>query len=155
MSTLTRWMAPELTNGSSWMPSFSSVVENFFGRDFDSMLDSAWKGTVVPAVNISQTKDSYNVEVAAPGMKKEDFKVEVENDVLTISAENKEEKEEKSKKYTRREYSYTSFSRSFVLPEGVKSEAVKATYKDGVLSIALPKTEVGKTKATAKQITIS
>jgi HSP20 family protein len=155
MSTLAKWVAPELTNGSTWMPSFSSMVENFFGRDFDSMLDTAWKGTVIPAVNISQTKDAYNVEVAAPGMKREDFKVEVENDVMTISAERKEEKEEKSKKYTRREYSYNAFSRSFVLPEGVKSDDVKATYKDGVLSIALPKTEVEKKKATTKQIAIS
>jgi HSP20 family protein len=136
------------------MPTFSSMVENFFGRDFDSILDSAWKGTVIPAVNISQTKDAYKVEVAVPGMKREDFKVEVENDVMTISAESQEEKEDKGKKYTRREYSYNAFSRSFVLPEGVKSDDLKATYKDGVLSIALPKTEVDKKRAVAKQIVI-
>jgi HSP20 family protein len=154
MSALTKWVAPELTNGSSWMPSFSSIVENFFGRDFDSMLDTAWKGTIVPAVNISQSKEAYNVEVAAPGMKKDDFKVEVENDVLTISAEHKEEKEEEKKKYTRREHSYNSFSRSFVLPKGVKSDDVKANYKDGVLYIVVPKNIVEK-KTTAKQIAIA
>jgi HSP20 family protein len=154
MSKLAKWVTPELTNGSTWMPTFSSMVENFFGRDFDSILDSAWKGTVIPAVNISQTKDAYKLEVAVPGMKREDFKVEVENDVMTISAESQEEKEDKGKKYTRREYSYNAFSRSFVLPEGVKSDDLKATYKDGVLSIALPKTEVDKKRAVAKQIVI-
>lgn len=155
MTTLAKWVAPELTNGGLWSPSFSSLVENFFGREFDSVWDNAWKGTVVPAVNISQAKDAFHVEIAAPGMKKEDFKVEVDNDVITISAEKKEEKEETNKKYTRREYSYNSFSRSFVLPEGVKTDDIKAEYEDGVLKINVPKQEVQKTKAVAKQIAVS
>jgi HSP20 family protein len=154
MSNLSKWAAPELTNGSLWMPSFPSLVENFFGRDFDHVLDFAWKGTAVPAVNISHTKEAYTVEVAAPGLKKEDFKVHVEGDMLTITAEKKAEKEEHDKKYTRREYRYNSFSRSFVLPESVKSDSIKAEYEGGVLKIQLPKLEVQKAKSTAKEIAV-
>ncbi|MEI5579364.1 Hsp20/alpha crystallin family protein, partial [Streptomyces brasiliscabiei] len=86
-----------------------------------------------PAVNVSETDKNYEIEVAAPGMKKDDFKVKVENGAIHISAERKEEKEEKQKNYTRQEYSYNSFSRSFTLPEDVKEDDIKAQYEDGVL----------------------
>ena len=135
-------------------PSLTGMVDNFF-RDDDDFFNQwrSGKGTL-PAVNINETKDAFNVEVAAPGMEKKDFKVEVENGVLCISAETKEEKEEKDDKYTRKEFSYSSFKRSFWLPDNVDADAVKANYKDGILKISLPKTEVEET-APAKVIEIS
>ena len=86
-------------------------------------------------------------------MKKDDFKIDVEGDMLTISAETKEEKEEKDKKYTRKEYSYTSFSRSFTIPVGTKADKIDARYEDGVLKLVLPKTEETR-KLEAKHIAV-
>ncbi|MBL7928964.1 MAG: Hsp20/alpha crystallin family protein [Bacteroidia bacterium] len=102
-------------------------------------LDS--RRNTVPAVNISETNENFKIEVAAPGMNKEDFKLSVDNDLLTISAEKKEEKEENDTRYTRKEFSFVSFSRSFNMPEIVDSEKIDATYKNGVMSIILPKKE--------------
>ncbi|NJN35070.1 MAG: Hsp20/alpha crystallin family protein [Saprospiraceae bacterium] len=155
MSTLAKWVAPDLTNGSSLMPNFSSVVENFFGRDFNSLFDTAMARHSRSGCQYFTKPRGLQRRSSGAGMKRDDFKVEVENDVLIISAEKKEEKEEKDKRYTRREYSYNAFSRSFILPEGVKLEDVKANYKDGVLHISVPKTEVENKKASAKQIAIS
>jgi len=107
----------------------------------------------VPAVNITENKDEYNVSLAVPGMKKDDFKIDVNGNMLTISCEKDETKEEKDKKYTRKEYSYTSFSRSFTLPEEINQEKIEAKYEDGVLKLSLPRKEEAK-KATAKQISV-
>src|SRR5205085_12198328 len=87
-----------------------------------------------PAVNISEDEKSYSVEVVVPGFKKEDFKVKVEDDMLTISAETKSENKENGdgKEYSRREYTYSSFTRSFHLPENVKDDAIVAAYQDGI-----------------------
>lgn len=92
----------------------------------------------VPSVNIEETKDGYNVSLAAPGLKKGDFKIEVDRNILTISSEKEENKEEKDSQYTRREYNYSSFSRSFTLPEGVLHDKIDATYEDGILQLKLP-----------------
>ncbi len=107
----------------------------------------------VPAVNIAEQKDNYLVSLAVPGMKKEDFKIDVEGNMLTISSEKEEAKEEKEKKFTRKEYSYTSFSRSFTLPEEINKEKIEASYQDGVLKIALPRKEETK-KPSPKQIAV-
>jgi HSP20 family protein len=149
MSALTKWVDPLWTNG--WKP---SIVEDFFGKDFDNYFNGMFRGMSIPSVNISQTADSFEIELAAPGLKKEDFKINVEDDVLTISSEKEEEKEEKKKKYTRREYSFSSFSRSFVLPKDINAEGVKAEYTEGVLKVKLPKVEVTP-KKKAKEIAIS
>src|SRR5690606_16948968 len=93
----------------------------------------------VPAVNVTEEDDSYSVTMAAPGMKKGDFNIDVNGNMITISAEAKEEKEESKKKYTRKEYSYSSFSRSFTLPENVKKEKIAARYDNGILTLTLPK----------------
>ena len=94
------------------------------------------------------------IEVAAPGMKREDFKIELDNDVLTISSNREERQEEKDGNYTRKEYSYQSFQRSFSLPQNsVKVDEIKANYVDGILKITIPKTEDAK-KKPAKQITV-
>ncbi len=100
----------------------------------------------LPKVNIKETDKQYVITAALPGVKKEDVKIEVRNGVLTIAGEQKEEKEEKGKDYLRREMSFGSFQRSFVLPEGVHPEDVKASQKDGLLTVTLPKPETPKRK---------
>jgi len=107
----------------------------------------------VPAVNITEQKNEYLVSLAAPGLKKEDFKIDVDGNMLIISSEKEESKEEKEKKFTRKEYSYSSFSRCFTLPEEINQAKIEAKYEDGVLKISLPRKE-GVNKTTAKQITI-
>ncbi len=126
------------------------ILGNFFNdEDFfnfpTSRLESRFAN--MPAVNISENDDQHTVELAVPGMKREDFKVEVENDTLTISTEAKNEKEEKTDNYTRREFSYHSFRRSFTLPENtVDTENINAKYENGVLYVSLPKKEEAKPK---------
>ncbi len=107
----------------------------------------------VPAVNITEQKDEYNVSLAVPGMKKDDFKIDVDGNMLTISCEKEENKEEKDKKFTRKEYNYSSFSRSFTLPEEINKEKIEAKYDNGVLNISLPRKEEAK-KLSAKQIAV-
>ena len=146
------------TNGSLF-PAIPSLIDNFFGRDWlDSTLGD-WKaiGSTLPAVNVRETNDDYLIEVAAPGMKRDDFKVELDNDVLTISAqmENRHEEKEQEGGYTRREFSYQSFQRSFSLPQNkVKGDEITARYVDGVLHVTVPKTEDAKTRP-AKLIAVS
>lgn len=108
----------------------------------------------VPAVNVSEDKDSYKLSVAAPGMKKEDFKINLEGNVLTVSAEAENEKEEKNEKYSRQEYNYSSFSRSFNLPESISKEKIEAHYDEGVLKLKLPKNEDAKKNGKSIQIAV-
>lgn len=104
--------------------------------------DDLWQATpTVPAVNISEDDKKYKLFVAAPGLKKEDFRIDVAGNFLTISAEKEESTEEKEKEYSRKEYNYSSFSRSFSLPEEIKQENIEAEYKDGQLTITLPKND--------------
>ncbi|MCP9753164.1 Hsp20/alpha crystallin family protein [Ferruginibacter sp. HRS2-29] len=95
----------------------------------------------VPAVNITELDNEFRVSLAVPGMKKDDFKIDLDGNMLTISSEKEETKEEKEKKYTRKEYSYTSFSRSFTLPDDVSRDKIDARYEDGVLQITIPRLE--------------
>jgi HSP20 family protein len=93
-------------------------------------------------VNVRKDDDKYEIEVAAPGMKKADFKLKLENDVLTISSEKKEENKDEKNGYSRREFCYQSFQRSFTLPEGhIMTDKIQAVYNDGILKIELPKRE--------------
>jgi HSP20 family protein len=108
----------------------------------------------VPAVNITETDNEFSITVAAPGLKKSDFNIDVEGNMLTISSEKEESKEEKDALYTRKEYNYSSFSRSFTLPEEVNKEKIEATYEDGVLKLALPKKEEAKKLAASKHIAV-
>jgi len=107
----------------------------------------------VPAVNISERANDFMIELAAPGVSKEDFKVEVENGILMISSQKSEEKKEDSR-FTRREFSYSSFKRSFSLPEHVQTDNIEATYNNGVLVLVLPKKDEAKQKPV-KEIKIS
>lgn len=106
----------------------------------------------VPAVNIKNNENSFEVEVAAPGLKKEDFNIEVEDNVMKLSVNKSSENEEKEENFTRKEFSYFNFQRSFTLPKNVvDAEKVEANYKDGILSIVLPKQEQ---KEMVKKITV-
>lgn len=118
---------------------FPSVWEDFFNNDLFDLPAMASRGATVPAVNINETDKEFELELAAPGLKKNDFKVNIDRNVLTVSTEKKEEKEEKDKNFTRKEFSYHSFSRSFTLPESVNQEKIDAKYNDGVLKLVLPK----------------
>ncbi|MFM6924871.1 MAG: Hsp20/alpha crystallin family protein [Ferruginibacter sp.] len=107
----------------------------------------------MPAVNITENKDEFQVSMAVPGMKKDDFRIDVDGNMLTISSKKEESKEEKDKKFTRKEYNYSSFSRSFTLPEEINKEKIEARYDDGVLKITLPRNEEAK-KITSKHIDV-
>jgi HSP20 family protein len=121
------------------------IFDGFFN---DSYLPRffEWEGnsekTYTPAVNVEETEKEYRIEVAAPGLEKEDLKVSVNDGVLTITSEKKIENEEKKENYIRREFGYTSFCRSFTLPEEVDTEKINAKHKNGVLNVHIPKTEV-------------
>ncbi len=124
--------------------------DNFFSgelRDWDNANFSS-TGTTLPAVNVKENKEAFEIEVAAPGMSRGDFKVDLENNLLTITSERKEEKQEEEKgRFTRREFSYQSFRRSFTVPENlVDREKIAARYNDGILCITLPKKEEVKPK---------
>jgi len=116
--------------------------------------NSLWVNTLrIPPVNIVENEKDYKVSLGVPGMKKEDFKIEHEGNMLTISSEKREDKEEKDEKFTRKEFSYSSFSRSFTLPENVLTDKIEAKYLDGVLELSLPKKEPVK-KTEHKKIEI-
>ncbi len=130
---------------SKSVPVMPTIFDDFF-RDWSSTNFSD-TNTSLPAVNIKENEDEFTVEVAVPGMEKKDFQIDLDNDVLTISSEKKLENEESKENYTRREYSYQSFKRSFNLPKNVvDSDKIKATYKNGELSISIPKREEAKPK---------
>lgn len=121
---------------------FPSVLDEFFKPD--------WVGASnisVPPVNIRETDTSYEVELSAPGKSKEDFNIDVDQNVLTISSEFKTENKSEEGKYTRREFSFSSFRRSFTLPETVNDENITARYENGILSLTLPKKEEALPKA--------
>lgn len=138
---------PEKKN-SSLLPGFNDIFESVLGDTFftDRRLSN------VPAVNISESADHYHIELAAPGLKKDDFRVSVERDVLTISTETKNENLSEGRTYNRKEYSYSAFTRSFTLPESADIEKISASYNDGILKLELPKKE--EAKAVARQIEI-
>lgn len=130
------------------VPSFNNVFDSIFNDTFfsDRMISR------VPAANISETSDHFHVELAAPGLKKEDFKLKLERDVLSIAVEQMSQNEEKERNYAKREFSYSSFVRAFTLPDSANTEGIEATYQDGVLYIDIPKRE--EAKMVTRQIEI-
>lgn len=127
--------------------SLPALLSDFF--DNDRFFNNRWLERefehTMPAVNIKETGKNYEVEFAAPGFSKTDFKISVDNNMLTISAEKKNEKNENNDRFTRKEFSYNSFSRSFTLPQTVNSEKIDAKYTDGILKLAVPKKDPEKT----------
>tara|TARA_R110000868_G_scaffold111053_6_gene300179 strand:- start:844 stop:1284 length:441 start_codon:yes stop_codon:yes gene_type:complete len=131
----------------------SPLLDDFFSRElFD------WAGwsesSTNPSVNIVETNEAFKVEMAAPGMKKENFQLELDNDTLTIQAEVSSENKEESERFTRREFNYQSFKRSFYLPNTVEADQIHATYQEGILRLEIPKKEEAKRKPV-KTIKIS
>jgi HSP20 family protein len=147
--TLVRWNS----NGNSNLPAFSNLLENFFGRDVTDFVGRDFASSV-PAVNVVEMAEAFKVEVAAPGLKKENFQINFHNNVLTISSKTEHSNEETKGKYARKEFGYTSFQRSFTVPNTVDAEKIAANYTDGILNVYLPKREESKEKP-ARQINIS
>lgn len=135
---------------------FPTVFQDFFkpwDKWFDTNGGSLSRMLTVPAVNIMEKPDHFEIALAAPGMKKDDFDIDVEGNMLTISAEKEEQKEHKDARHTRTEFNFTSFSRSFTLPEGVVRDKIDATYESGLLRLVLPKTEEAR-KPASKHIPV-
>ena len=144
MSQITRSEWPLLGSGS-WL---SDLFDN------EKFFDSDWlKRQSMPPVNVKETEKQYEIELAAPGRTKKDFSIVAENGVLTISSEKKEEKEQKEKGYTRKEFNYSSFTRSFTLPENANEEDIKANYADGILKLEVAKKVISQPK-TKKAIEV-
>jgi HSP20 family protein len=121
-----------------------SFVDEFFSDSYlPKFFNWDWspKGSGIPAVNVEETDKEFNIEVAAPGLEKDDLKISVNDGVLTISSEKKIENEEKNDKYIRREFGYTSFCRSFTLPDNTNANKISASHKNGVLNVNIPKAE--------------
>lgn len=139
--------------------SLPAIFNDFF-RPWESLFDlnggtllNTLNPVSMPSVNIVENKDNYEVSVAAPGMKKDDFKIDIDANTLTISADKEEKKEEREERYTRKEYNYSSFSRSFSLPDWVNKDKVDASYENGLLKLILPKTEEAK-RIASRHITV-
>lgn len=117
-------------------PVFTSIIDDLF-------LNQDWNhiNQTVPAANIIEAGDHFDIQLAAPGKKKSDFKIELEEGVLTITSETETKSTEKEGNYTRKEFGYSSFKRSFNIPETVSADKISAAYKEGILTVSLPKKE--------------
>ena len=139
-----------LKRNGNLLNNFPTLFDDLLNRDIFNwgLTNFSDTNTTIPAVNIKETIDNYEVEVAAPGMTKKEFKVQLEGNVLTISSEKTTDKEEKDDvRYTTREFSYQSFSRTFNLQRDVvDAEKIQAKYEDGVLHLFIPKKEQAKQK---------
>ena len=136
-------------NQRSLVPAFGGVFDSIFTDSFFSGRDMA----LVPAVNICETADHFHVELAAPGLAKEDFRINLERKMLTISVQKELANEEEGKNFSRKEFSYSSFTRSFTLPDSADENAIEAKYNDGILKVDIPKRE--EAKNVTRHISIS
>jgi HSP20 family protein len=134
-------------NTGSNFPSLSTWFDDFSLNEFPSLFSSNFNtGISLPKVNIKEVSDAFIVEMAVPGLKKSDFEINLENNILSISAELKEEQENHDEGYTRREFGYSSFKRTFTMPETVDDSKINASYNEGILFVQLPKKEEAKQK---------
>lgn len=124
---------------NDYRPSTQSLFDSYFGNSLSDLFADSTVIRQIPAVNIKETETEYVVELAAPGLKKEDFKINLEKDILTISSEKENEEKTEEDGYKRREFSYSSFKRSFTLPELASKEEIAANYENGILLISIPK----------------
>ena len=141
-------MLPTIST-SSFRPFY---MPGFFDDDLFPVFSS--RTSSMPAVNVKEDDKNYTIDLAVPGIDKKELKIDINEDLLTIASETKNESEESKDGYNRKEFSYSSFCRSFQIPENVNKEKIEADYKDGVLSVTLPKMEEEKTKVT-RQVKIS
>ena len=142
--TLVKFNTPSRGNNS---PVFSKLFNDLMDNDFPAFRPSTGN---LPAVNNSETETSYHIELSSPGFSKADISLAIEGDTLTISGEKSNETEENQKKYSRKEFSFQNFKRSFTMPDHVDNEKVAAKFEDGILSIELPKKETA--QATSRKI---
>ena len=126
-----------LIKHSDWPSLGGSMLSDFF--DDDVFFNRPISRRSMPSVNIRETDKSYELEMAAPGYGKKDFNISIDNNTLTVSAERKEEQEKKDEHYTRREFGYESFSRSFNLPANTNEDDINARYEDGILKLSITK----------------
>ena len=133
-----------LRRANSGYPVFSNLLEDIFST-VDTGISTKSNETL-PSVNIAENTDGFKIEFAAPGLTKEGFKINLDNNVLTVGSEKKEEKEELKENFTRREFNYSSFQRSFTLPDSANGEKISAEYENGILNIEIPKREEAKIK---------
>jgi HSP20 family protein len=132
-----------------------SIFDDIFDRDFPSGANYTSENSTMPSVNIRETDKTFIIELAAPGMKKEDFRVELQDNILSISSEKKEDRQQNdNEKYTRQEFFYQSFRRTFTLPKTVAEDKIEAKYEDGVLKLNIPKNEDEEKQKLTKKIKI-
>ena len=137
------------TTGRNMFP----TVNHLFSDIMDGMLPSDYRKWNVPAVNILENDANFEIKLAAPGMKKQDFKINIEENNLVVSASATEQSQDKNERFTRKEFSFSSFSRSFALPENANIDAIQAQYENGIMNIVIPKQEP--TKPKVKEVTIT
>ena len=141
--------------GFKSLPSLSSWMDDIINKNFSNEVMSNFNtGITLPAVNVLDNNEEYIVEIAVPGLKKSDFDISLDNQMLSISAELSTKNEDTNENYTRREFGYSSFKRSFTLPETVETDKIKAMYENGILKVFLPKRDEAK-KKPLRQIKIS
>jgi HSP20 family protein len=138
MTLVKRSVSPSLLS-DKWLSDFFDT-DRFFDSDLMKKYPS------IPSVNVKESENQFEIEMAAPGLTKKDFTITVDNGVLTIASEKSDEKEEKDNNYTRKEFNYNAFSRSFALPENVNVENIRAHYEDGLLKLSVAKRLEGKVK---------
>jgi HSP20 family protein len=130
-----------LVRQSNWPTLTGSLLSDFFDDDRFFNYPS-FRGQAMPAVNVKETDKAFEVELSAPGYNKKDFNISVENKLLIVSAESKQEKEKTEENYTRREFGYSSFSRSFSLPANTNEDDIRAKYEDGILKLTIAKKDM-------------
>lgn len=146
-----------LSKRDRYFPSMNTFFDDVFSKDLFDWNDKNFSaiGSTLPSANVKETDKNFQIEVAAPGLKKNDFKIELKNHVLSISSEKKEEKEEKDSKgnFTRKEFSYQSFCRSFTMPDNADDDNIIASYQDGILHVDVAKKNV-QTSKSSKTISV-
>lgn len=134
---------------STFVAPFGDLVQEFLGRDIGQFFGSDDMKSTAPSVNILEREGNFELQMLAPGYTKQDLKLSMENDILTISAQREKESLNENERFTRREFAHRSFSRSFRMPESVDTESITAEFKDGVLHVSIPKAEKAKPKTRA------
>jgi len=134
---------------------FPSLFDEFIRPWEDRFSNGFWgKQLTVPSANVTESKEDYKISIAVPGYKKSEFNIDVNGNMLTVSSEREEDKQEKDERHTRKEYNYSSFSRTFTLPDEVSKDKIDAVYEDGVLKLTLPKKEEAKKMMMSKHIAV-
>lgn len=145
-------MTKAMTRVNDFLP---EMFDEFFEPWNNRFNGNLWgKMLTMPAVNIRETKENFLIDLAAPGLTKDDFHIDLNGNMLTIMCEKEEKKEEKMEQMTRNEYNFTSFKRTFTVPEDVKMEKIEANYKDGILHLMLPKKDEAKKPLAMKNIMV-